>query len=85
MCDSVLGIRIFSVREDREKHTVAWVTANVAINGALVFLYYAPNYCIVESLGGFVKELLPQVGFCILVLCNNQEPRCVFVYSVNQS
>ena len=69
--DTVVRHRVLSmvaVREDLEAHAVVRVTADVADDGAFVFLDVTPYDCNVAALDRMYEELLGQMKLSLFVL-----------------
>ena len=67
----VMGYRALALLRvviDSETEAVIGVSANIAVNGAIILFYIAPNHCDIASFDGVLKELArkPELGFVIL-------------------
>ena len=72
------------VRIDTHHPPVLRRTAQVAHNGAAVFVKIAPHKGVVFSLDCMFKELLGQKRLCLLVLGHQQQARRILVDAVHQ-
>ena len=66
-------------------HPVFRVTGDVAFDTSFFILKASPDQSIVQPLGGFVEELLPQMRFGIGIFGHYEKSGGVLVYAVYQS
>ena len=82
MSNGVFCQRVFVGVEDAELHSVFRISSQCSVDGAGVFLHYAPYQSIIGSLRSLVLELFAQERLCLFVFGYEQQPRGVFIDTV---